>query len=54
MFKSEQEIQTLLEQAGFAGEGGKCVVRREGRRCAIVKAVKFPIDSAYNLTALGF
>jgi len=77
MFKSESEIQQLLEQAGFAvaptdvvvggggGEvvsgGGRCVVRREGRRCAIVKAVKLPLNDAMSakdttatLTVLGF
>ena len=68
MFKSEGEIQELLEQAGFSatsagdvGEGGgdgggRCVVRREGRRCAIVKAVKLPLltDGNEALSALGF
>jgi SAM-dependent methyltransferase len=38
MLEDECEIQTLLTEAGF--NGGSGMVRREGRGCAIVKAVK--------------
>lgn len=38
MFESNEEIVKLLTEAGFNGGGG--MVRREGRGCAIVKAVK--------------
>lgn len=40
MFKGEDEITGLVTDAGFTGDGGSVVVRREGRGCAIVKAVK--------------
>ena len=41
LFADEQEIYELVTKAGFSEEtGSQCVVRKEGNRCAIVKAVK--------------
>jgi len=53
MFKSEDEIRELMLNAGFGGEnGGMCSVRREGQRCAIIKAIKFPIPQHVNSSSL--
>lgn len=54
MFKGEEEIQALLEEAGFKGEGGVGKVRREGSRCAVVKAIKYPLAEPFNLTTIEF
>jgi hypothetical protein len=42
MFRDTAEIETLLGEAGFSSTGadGEGLVRREGRGCAIVKAMK--------------
>ena len=40
MFDDEEEINSLLSDAGFAGATGEALVRREGRGCAIVKCTK--------------
>ena len=40
MFKGEDEITGLVRDAGFTGDGGSVIVRREGKGCAIVRAIK--------------
>eukprot|EP00596_Hydrurales_sp_CCMP1899_P004344 CAMPEP_0119051336 /NCGR_PEP_ID=MMETSP1177-20130426/72987_1 /TAXON_ID=2985 /ORGANISM="Ochromonas sp, Strain CCMP1899" /LENGTH=236 /DNA_ID=CAMNT_0007030505 /DNA_START=452 /DNA_END=1162 /DNA_ORIENTATION=+ len=52
LFKDEEEITDLTTKAGFAGEGGASVVRREGRACAIIKAVKSPVPDSKMFTDL--
>eukprot|EP01041_Mallomonas_annulata_P009980 gene9980-20755_t len=42
-FESENEIRDFLVKAGFEGDSGAVVVRKEGRGCAIIKAVKGPV-----------
>lgn len=39
-FESEEEIQKLLKEAGFDGDGGSQEVRTEGSRCFVIKARK--------------
>ena len=60
LFKDEEEIERLLRDAGFnnnddnddndnssskGNQGGLVIVRKEGRSCAIVKAMKAPFPS---------
>ena len=40
MFEDEGEIENFLRDAGFCGEAGQVHIRRQGRGCAIVKAMK--------------
>lgn len=53
LFKDEAEIEDLVKDAGFImdidddnnSKGGITVVRKEGRSCAIVKAIKAPLNT---------
>ena len=44
-FSSEEEIEEYITKAGFTGDGGATVVRKEGRGCAIIKCQKAPVTS---------
>jgi SAM-dependent methyltransferase len=43
LFEDLDEIDGFVSKAGFSGSGGACVVRKEGRGCAIIKAMKAPL-----------
>jgi SAM-dependent methyltransferase len=45
LFESKEEIEDFVSKAGFSGSGGACVVRKEGRGCAIIKAMKAPLPT---------
>ena len=42
-FESPEELDGYVTKAGFSKSGGATVVRKEGRGCAIIKAMKQPI-----------
>ena len=42
-FESPEELDGYVSKAGFSKSGGATVVRKEGRGCAIIKAMKQPI-----------
>lgn len=42
-FESIEELNGYVTKAGFSSTGGATVVRKEGRGCAIIKAMKSPI-----------
>jgi hypothetical protein len=42
-FESIEELNGYVTKAGFSSSGGATVVRKEGRGCAIIKAMKSPI-----------
>lgn len=42
-FESIEELDGYVTKAGFSSSGGATVVRKEGRGCAIIKAMKSPI-----------
>jgi SAM-dependent methyltransferase len=42
-FESVEELNGYVTKAGFSSSGGATVVRKEGRGCAIIKAMKSPI-----------
>ena len=42
-FESTEELNGYVTKAGFSNSGGATVVRKEGRGCAIIKAMKSPI-----------
>ena len=44
-FESPEEIKEYVSKGGFDGLTGKVIVRREGRGCVIIKAVKAPIST---------
>ena len=48
-FSSEEEIEGYLTKAGFMGDGGATVVRKEGRGCAIIKCQKAPVATGDDL-----
>ena len=48
-FESENEVKDFLMKAGFDNSAsGSVVVRKEGRGCVIVKAVKGEVPEALN------
>lgn len=49
VFTSAQEVEELVQKAGFQQAGGCCQVRTEGSRCVVVKALKAPADPAILL-----
>lgn len=44
-FESTEELNGYVTKAGFSNSGGATVVRKEGRGCAIIKAMKSPIPA---------
>ena len=48
-FSSEEEIEGYITKAGFMGDGGVTVVRKEGRGCAIIKCQKAPVNTGDDL-----
>ena len=48
-FSSEEEIEDYITKAGFKGEGGATVVRKEVRGCAIIKCQKAPVATGDDM-----
>jgi hypothetical protein len=53
-FESAEEIGEFASKGGFSGTGGATVVRREGRACAIIKAMKSPLPASKEGNELLF
>ena len=53
-FESAEEIGEFASKGGFSGTGGSTVVRREGRACAIIKAMKSPLPASKEDNELLF
>ena len=54
LFESPEELAGLLRAAGFDGATGDVVVRKEGQGCAIIKAVKGPLNPEKSSNLFAF